>query len=203
MSVSGHILNSLKDLVDEKFSEFCHKVTASRVEPRIRASEVDGKSRVKITELLVSRWTEATALDKTINILKEIGCHNEAMELAAIAAALPKPKEEPSRTSPPQGSSAAGPSGAPARQGHFVDRHRNDLIDNVSNMNPILDHLFQEGVLQPEQYDEVMEIKTTQNQMRFLFRGPLKSGDRSKNVLMDALKKNQPYLIKELEEKEG
>uniref|UniRef100_A0A8C6SUU7 Uncharacterized protein n=1 Tax=Neogobius melanostomus TaxID=47308 RepID=A0A8C6SUU7_9GOBI len=70
--------------------------------------------------------------------------------------------------------------------GHFVDRHQIELIKRVSNINPILDHLA---------------IPTTQDKMRFLFRGPLKAGEPSKDELLSALEKEEKYLIKDLREK--
>uniref|UniRef100_A0A8C6SNN9 CARD domain-containing protein n=1 Tax=Neogobius melanostomus TaxID=47308 RepID=A0A8C6SNN9_9GOBI len=85
---------------------------------------------------------------------------------------------------------------------HFVDRNRHELIYHVSNVVPILDHLLQEKVLKDEQYDEAMTKSTTQDKMRFLLSGPLKSaGDRDKDVLLSALKKYEPHLIEELERK--
>uniref|UniRef100_A0A8C6UNN1 CARD domain-containing protein n=1 Tax=Neogobius melanostomus TaxID=47308 RepID=A0A8C6UNN1_9GOBI len=89
-------------------------------------------------------------------------------------------------------------------KGHFVDRNRKELIDRVSNVVPILDHLLQEKVLKDEQYDDAMAERTAQTKMRFLFSGPLKSaGVRGKDVLLSALKEYEPYLIEDLEEKEG
>lgn len=112
-----------------------------------------------------------------------------------------------SRTPPshllPTSGAPVGVNGA-AKQGHFVDRHRSALIERVSNMGPILDHLLQERVLQQEQYDRVMEIRHTQDQMRFLFRGPLKAGgDCSKDILMSALCTLEPFLMQDLWQKEG
>uniref|UniRef100_A0A8C6SPH0 CARD domain-containing protein n=1 Tax=Neogobius melanostomus TaxID=47308 RepID=A0A8C6SPH0_9GOBI len=82
--------------------------------------------------------------------------------------------------------------------GHFVDRHQIDLIKRVSNINPILDHLIKEEVLTQEQYDQARAIPTTQDKMRFLFSGPLKAGEPSKDKLLSALEKEEKYLIKDL-----
>uniref|UniRef100_A0A8C6URW0 CARD domain-containing protein n=1 Tax=Neogobius melanostomus TaxID=47308 RepID=A0A8C6URW0_9GOBI len=87
-------------------------------------------------------------------------------------------------------------------QGHFVDRNRNELIERVSNVAPILDHLLYENVLGQEQYDEAMAERTAQAKMRFLLSCPLKSaGVRGKDELQSALKKHERYLIEELEGK--
>uniref|UniRef100_A0A8C6SQM9 Apoptosis-associated speck-like protein containing a CARD n=1 Tax=Neogobius melanostomus TaxID=47308 RepID=A0A8C6SQM9_9GOBI len=190
------ILNALQDLTEEKFHEFCHELTALDEEPRVRTAEVEGKSRVVITKLLVSRYGQSEALSRTITTLRVIGCNDEAERLAKEAD-LPPPKRARSRTPPPE-CSAAGASAAPAMKGHFVDRHQIDLIKRVSNINPILDHLLKEEVLTQEQYDQARAIPTTQDKMRFLFRGPLKAGEPSKDELLSALEKEEKYLIKDL-----
>lgn len=200
-NASALILDALHDLIDDQFSLFRHKLIYSeqeREERRFKASEVHGKSRVEITEVLVSRCS-SEAVDRTIVILKEIGCNREAERLAAKAADLPQTAKAADlpRT--------AGASGAPARQGgHFVDRHQIELIKRVANIKPILDYLLRENVLRPEQYDEARVIPTKQDQMRFLYRGPLTAGgDRSKDVLLSVLEKEEPFLIQDLRESEG
>lgn len=56
-------------------------MTEPEEKPRIRDSEVEGKSRVEMAKFLVSRCTEAGALDRTIKALKAIGCNDEALKL--------------------------------------------------------------------------------------------------------------------------
>lgn len=190
------ILHVLQDIQGEKFREFCHKLTDSGEQQRIRVSEVESKSRVDVAELLVSRCTVSGAVDRAIRVLRHIGCYDEADRLAAEVADRPRRALQGHRPrSPPQRLIA---------NGHFVDRHRNELIDRVSNIGPILDHLLQEGVLQQEQYDRAMDISPTQAQMRFLFSGPLRSGgDSSKDILMDALCVRESFLVQDLWKTEG
>uniref|UniRef100_A0A8C6U4G6 Pyrin domain-containing protein n=1 Tax=Neogobius melanostomus TaxID=47308 RepID=A0A8C6U4G6_9GOBI len=78
------ILNALQDLTNEKFHEFCHELTALDEEPRVRTAEVEGKSRVVITELLVSRYGQSEALSRTITTLRVIGCNDEAERLGEM-----------------------------------------------------------------------------------------------------------------------
>lgn len=181
-NASALILDALHDLIDDQFSLFRHKLIYSeqeREERRFKASEVHGKSRIEITEVLVSRCS-SEAVERTIVILKESGCNREAERLAAKAADLPR------------------------KGGHFVDRHQIELIKRVANIKPILDYLLQENVLRPEQYDEARVITTKQDQMRFLYHGPLKAGgDRSKDVLLSVLEREEPFLIQDLRESEG
>ncbi|XP_055020021.1 uncharacterized protein LOC129411862 [Boleophthalmus pectinirostris] len=80
-SANTEIFHSLMELEDGNFDTFCFQLRDSSVEPRIRAGEVEKKNRLEITKLLVSRCTEAGALRRTINTLRDIGCNNEALEL--------------------------------------------------------------------------------------------------------------------------
>ncbi|KAJ4931530.1 hypothetical protein JOQ06_025825 [Pogonophryne albipinna] len=85
---------------------------------------------------------------------------------------------------------------------HFVDEHRTKLIKRVNCVADILDQLLDEKVITPSIYDEIMEIRTTQKQMRELFSGPLKSaGPHGKDVFYRILEKEEKCLIDELKGK--
>ncbi|KAJ4931531.1 hypothetical protein JOQ06_025826 [Pogonophryne albipinna] len=85
---------------------------------------------------------------------------------------------------------------------HFVDEHRTELIKRVNCVADILDQLLDEKVITPSIYDEIMEIRTTQKQMRELFSGPLKSaGPHGKDVFYRILEKEEKCLIDELKGK--
>ena len=82
---------------------------------------------------------------------------------------------------------------------HFVDHHRTALIDRVSQVAPILDRLLQRGVITSNAYSDVRAEKTKQNRMRELIDVPLKaSGSKGKDVFLDILMEQEPYLISEL-----
>uniref|UniRef100_A0AAV2MF06 Uncharacterized protein n=1 Tax=Knipowitschia caucasica TaxID=637954 RepID=A0AAV2MF06_KNICA len=91
---------------------------------------------------------------------------------------------------------------APQTQGiHFVDRFEKNLIRRVTNVSPILDDLKHEGVISDEAYDKIRHLSTTQDKMRELFRGPLRSsGDRGKDIFYRSLRDNERLLCEELEE---
>ncbi|XP_033837449.1 uncharacterized protein LOC117384271 [Periophthalmus magnuspinnatus] len=80
-SIKTEICHILTELRGKDFEKFCFHLTDSSEEPRIRAGEVEGKSREDITTLLVSRCTGAGALHRTITTLRHIGCNEEAQEL--------------------------------------------------------------------------------------------------------------------------
>lgn len=66
-------------------------------------------------------------------------------------------------------------------------------------MKPILDKILANRVITDEGYSTVMAKRTTQDQMRALYMGPLKaSGIRAKNIFYEILKELEPLLIKDL-----
>ncbi|KAK9514204.1 hypothetical protein VZT92_027687 [Zoarces viviparus] len=87
---------------------------------------------------------------------------------------------------------------------HFVDKHRCDLIERVSNINTILDNLLTEGVISQEDCDTMSAIPTTQEQMRKLYRGPLKAaGHDGKDVFYRILEEKESYLVADLKRKQS
>lgn len=192
---------------------------------RFRVAQVEGKNCEELAHLLAQTFSKQ-AVSVTLAMLRAIDCNLAAEGLVEALEPGPKwgrSKTPPllqsksddqqqaapkSRTSPHQDISTSGAPAevnhASAKKGHFVDRHRTELIERVCHISSILDHLLQEQVLQQEQYAQVMEIRSSQAQMRFLFSGPLKAGgDRSKDVLMDAICIQQPYLVEDLWKKES
>ncbi|CAB1345505.1 unnamed protein product, partial [Coregonus sp. 'balchen'] len=82
---------------------------------------------------------------------------------------------------------------------HFVDLHRTDLIQRVSQVKPILDKLLAKRVITDEGNSTIMAKRTTQDQIRELYMGPLRaSGSRAKNIFYEILKELEPLLIKDL-----
>ncbi|KAK2844951.1 hypothetical protein Q5P01_011610 [Channa striata] len=85
----------------------------------------------------------------------------------------------------------------------FVDKHRRELINRVSNIGPVMDDLLSEGVMQQEDYDQIQVIPTTQDKMRRLFCGPLKAGGpKVKDIFYMILEEKEPNLIADLKREE-
>uniref|UniRef100_A0A3Q3FLX0 CARD domain-containing protein n=1 Tax=Labrus bergylta TaxID=56723 RepID=A0A3Q3FLX0_9LABR len=84
---------------------------------------------------------------------------------------------------------------------HFVDKYKLQLTDRVSHMDPILDRLLDRGVLQPEAYDTIRALPTSQKKMRELYCGCLKAGTASKDVFYEILLENEKFLIDDLNTK--
>lgn len=80
-TIKHAIGNTLEDLRKNCFLKFCHQLRDRREEPRVRHSEVEDKTVLEITDLLVSTFTEPKALQVTLDILRQINCNNEAETL--------------------------------------------------------------------------------------------------------------------------
>ncbi|XP_071390717.1 sterile alpha motif domain-containing protein 9-like isoform X1 [Centroberyx affinis] len=82
---------------------------------------------------------------------------------------------------------------------HFVNRHQTALIDRVTNPAPILDRLKDQGFISKESYDVVRAEKTSQEQMRTMFKFLRSAGTTGKDALYEILKKQYKGLISVLE----
>lgn len=78
------MLEMLRDLSEEEFQRFCYKLRDSKDQPRVRNSEVEGKSRIQIIAVMVSRCSENGALDRTRRILRDIECNDQAQQLGEL-----------------------------------------------------------------------------------------------------------------------
>lgn len=78
-----------------------------------------------------------------------------------------------------------------------MDEHRVELIERVSNIEPILEEL-KEKIIQQEAYDKIRAQQTSQEKMRALYNGPLKAGDAAKEAFYQSLKKHEKILIEDL-----
>lgn len=82
---------------------------------------------------------------------------------------------------------------------HFVDRHRVQLIQRTSPVDPILD-ILHGRVLDDEQYQTIRAASTSQEKMRRLYQLMPSWNRECKDLLYEALKAKNKYLIKDLEE---
>ncbi|CAB1345503.1 unnamed protein product, partial [Coregonus sp. 'balchen'] len=76
--------------------------------------------------------------------------------------------------------------------------HKTDLIDRVSQVDPILDRLLKSGVITATGYSDMRSERTKQKNIREVFDGPLKGcGPNGKYIFLEILKEQEPFLIKE------
>ncbi|XP_031169403.1 uncharacterized protein LOC116060112 isoform X1 [Sander lucioperca] len=94
-TIKQALRNTLQDLSREDFLELCHQLKDRREEPRVRYRDVENKSVLQITDLLVSTFTERGALPVALGILKQINCNQEAETLYSETKACVDVKGDP------------------------------------------------------------------------------------------------------------
>ncbi|XP_041843923.1 apoptosis-associated speck-like protein containing a CARD [Melanotaenia boesemani] len=163
----------LGSLSKENFDKFVHELVQRQQEPRVLRNKVEGERDWEVAEVMIQIFTENTAVDVAMELLKEIDLTSEAEELAG----------------------AAGPP-----EKHFVDKHRTALIQKLSLLDPILDVLMDEGVINSEMYSEIrLEKQTKQEKVRRLLDYLEGTGEEGKDVFLSALRDQQSFLVKSLE----
>ncbi|XP_019948746.2 apoptosis-associated speck-like protein containing a CARD isoform X3 [Paralichthys olivaceus] len=172
------LADTLEDLSEQDLQKFRHQLVDRRGEPRVRLRRVEGKDFLVLTDVLVSTFTEKGAVPVAVEVLRDIDCNQDAERL----------EEEVAKQS--SGSSD---------EKHFVDKHKCQLISRVSNVGPILDELLEKNVIQQETYDKIRALATSQEKMRELFSTSLKASETCKDIFYEILKKNEPYLVDDLQ----
>ncbi|XP_050988174.1 apoptosis-associated speck-like protein containing a CARD isoform X1 [Labeo rohita] len=193
-TVKDHLQDIFDDLGQEGQKKFKSKLLDRREEPRVRRAAVEKlEDAIDLTTLMVNTFTETGAVPVTVQILKAIGFHEQANELTQNAGQSAPLVPSPAPSNNHQSSTA------PPHE-HFIDRHRIELIKRVNNVNAILDELLQMNVITDENYSAICAEKTSQEKMRKLLMGPIKSaGIKGKDSLYKALKDTERCLIEDLE----
>ncbi|TKS82473.1 CARD PYD and [Collichthys lucidus] len=83
-TVKSALVDTLEDLTQQNFAKFCHRLLDRREDPRVRRNRVEGKGVLEIVDVLVSRFTESGALEVALDILRQIGCNEEARTLVLL-----------------------------------------------------------------------------------------------------------------------
>uniref|UniRef100_A0A3B4GQL5 Pyrin domain-containing protein n=1 Tax=Pundamilia nyererei TaxID=303518 RepID=A0A3B4GQL5_9CICH len=84
MTEYGGPQDALEDISKDDFEKFCHQLLDRREAPRVKRNRVENKNRLQIADVLVSHFTEEGALRVTVDLLKAIGCRDEAETLGEI-----------------------------------------------------------------------------------------------------------------------
>ncbi|KAM9316265.1 NACHT, LRR and PYD domains-containing protein 12-like [Gastrophryne carolinensis] len=82
---------------------------------------------------------------------------------------------------------------------HPVDKNREKLIQSITMVLPVLDHLLQEGLVTQEQYDTVKNENTSQDKIRKLFQYSRGWSGSDKDTLYQAMKSANPGVTENLE----
>ncbi|XP_008299767.1 apoptosis-associated speck-like protein containing a CARD isoform X3 [Stegastes partitus] len=178
-TVKAALVDALSDLTDEDFKKFCHQLVDRRQEPRVRRNRVHGKDRMDVADVMVSTFTEKHVVGVAEEILKSIDCFEEAARFVEEAGGQSQQS-------------------ASTDDKHFVDKHKVELIQRVSNTDSILDDLLEADVIKQEAYDKIRAMAACQDQMRELYAGPLKAGKTCKEIFYKILQKHEKYLIEDL-----
>ncbi|XP_014892415.1 apoptosis-associated speck-like protein containing a CARD [Poecilia latipinna] len=173
------LCNKLEDLSAENFKRFRTELVDRK--DGVRMIQVEGKDVLEVSEVMVNVHTERKALKVAEEILREIRCEQDADELAEEAK-----------------KAGLCSSDGSSDEEHFVDRHRDELIQRVTTVPSILDKLLKAKVIQAETYDEIMSLRPAQAQMRRLYRDIGGGGRSAKDLFLQILKDQQRFLIDDL-----
>ncbi|XP_056235616.1 uncharacterized protein LOC130171586 isoform X1 [Seriola aureovittata] len=196
------VRETLQNLRKAKFEAFVEALLDRREEPRVKCTDVEDQGFLKVTNVVVSTFTEQKAPQVVAEILREIGCGEEAEKLVA---------ETGGQSSNPGSSDAAGPSpgatagntmaeGGCTNNEHFVDKHKLELIRRVTNIAAILDELLVKKVIDDEKWEEIRKMPTPNAKVREVYIC-MRAGDECKNIFFEILKRQEKFLIEDLQKK--
>lgn len=188
------ILDALEELTADELKKFKMKLLSVPLRDgygRIPRGALLPMDAVDLTDKLVSSYLEAYAAELTAQVLRDMGMQDTAERLRAPARA------------PGSGAAPAGIRASPLQvpaisASHFVDRHREALIQRVTDVNGVLDALYG-SILREEQYQAVRAEATNPDKMRKLFSYAPAWNLACKDRLLQALRDTQPYLVDDLE----
>ncbi|XP_047216763.1 NACHT, LRR and PYD domains-containing protein 1 homolog isoform X2 [Girardinichthys multiradiatus] len=107
-------------------------------------------------------------------------------------------RDDHPKSGPVEGSSGRATCLSSPDEEHFVDKHREELVQRVKNIGPILDGLLQKKVLQEEMYNTIRSLQTSESQVREIF-SCLRAGDACKNIFFSILQNKERNLIADLQ----
>ncbi|XP_014385276.1 PREDICTED: apoptosis-associated speck-like protein containing a CARD [Myotis brandtii] len=196
------ILDALEELTADELKKFKMKLLSVPLR--------DGYGRIPRGALLPMDAVDLA--DKLVSCYLEPHSSCWGGRLPALGpdpASLETPREGRGRTpyavsfltgsgAAPAGMQASPPQVPAIPAPHFVDRHREALIQRVTDVNGVLDALYG-SILREEQYQAVRAEATNPDKMRKLFSFAPAWNLACKDRLLQALRVTQPYLVDDLE----
>uniref|UniRef100_A0A8C8SP65 Uncharacterized protein n=1 Tax=Pelusios castaneus TaxID=367368 RepID=A0A8C8SP65_9SAUR len=170
-----HLVDTLKNLTKIELKEFNSKLTDIELKEdytHIPRGELERAECVEIATLLISHYGKAYGVEVAISVL------------SGDAVAMGRPQREQP---------------APQLGMHFVDRHREQLIQRVTLVEGVMDKLLGD-VLDNEEYQTIKAERTNPMKMRKLYEFTLSWNKYCKDQLYEALKDKCKFLVKDLEE---
>lgn len=196
-TLRDHLEFALESMCEADFKKFKRCLNDAQVEagydkiPRGRLEKADP---MDVAEKIISYYRQEYGLRLTLEVLERINMRDVAEELREAAGA-----DGPAgSTVPPQNPSTGGAGARPSDK-HFVDKHREAIIQRCTLVDPILDRLLSRELLTEEQYDSVRVMTPVQNKMRELYRLMLGWGEADKDHFYKALRDQNAPLVRDLE----
>ncbi|TKC36101.1 hypothetical protein EI555_007490 [Monodon monoceros] len=182
------ILDALENLTALEFKKFKMKLLSVPLRegyghiPRGMLLPMDA---VDLTDKLVSYYLEAYGANLTALVLRDMGMQEVAEQLQETLG---------------KGELTSSTLCAEVQTTlHFVEQHRAALIARVTDVDGVLDALYGK-VLTEEQYQAVRVERTNPTKMRKLFSFAPAWNLTCKDLLLQALRDTQPYLVVDLEQ---
>uniref|UniRef100_J3SDB9 Apoptosis-associated speck-like protein containing a CARD n=1 Tax=Crotalus adamanteus TaxID=8729 RepID=J3SDB9_CROAD len=197
-SVRSCLAKALENLEENDLEKFKLNLNEYQVKPgfdNIPRGLLQKAGALKLSDLLVSYYCEDYAVEVAAAVLWDSDCKPQAQKLLKDTGRdACNSAQEPV----PQLSTHSRQAEVQAPGMHFIERHRDALIQRTATVEEILDQLY--GVLLTnEQYQGIMIKGTDQAKMRELF-SLMPGWDRhGKDLLYEVLKKKRKYLIEDLE----
>ncbi|KAM4601471.1 apoptosis-associated speck-like protein containing a CARD [Polymixia lowei] len=197
-SIKQTLRGVLRNLGKDDFKLFGEGLLDREGEPQVKKCQVEGKDQLDIVNVLVATFTDVGAVKVAIEVLQDIECNASAATLETFLQTI-ETVEEPAPRGPTQASSTSASGVRMDTEKHFVDKHRSELIQRVSLIDPILDKLLDRNVIDQEAYNVIKCKPTTQDKMRTLYDGPLHTcGNRGKDIFYEILDGSQKFLMDDL-----
>ncbi|XP_031713790.1 uncharacterized protein LOC116389315 [Anarrhichthys ocellatus] len=156
------LIDTLKRLSKSDLRVFCIQMVDYGPQPWTDVRALRSRDPTEIANLMVSNFTELGALSVAVDRLTRVGFKDEADRLKS----------------------------GPTSEEHFVDKNKDYLIHDLRNVEHILDELLNKGVIQQESYDKISALSTSEEKIKELIDGHLKTVG-SKDIFHDIAMENR------------
>ncbi|XP_026071832.1 apoptosis-associated speck-like protein containing a CARD [Carassius auratus] len=192
MAVHEILLDCLENLDSDELKIFKWHLTQGVNEfAKIPKSQLENEPRCAIVECMINRFQTDGAGELTLLVLKKMNQMNSAKELQEKLG-----KKEDSLQSKHTAEAGTAQKQEGCKPGaEFVEKHRTDLINGVSLVDPIADDM--KPLIGDEKYHIILNSGTRPAQMRALMN--FLTSARLKDQLYQSLLKHERFLVEDLQ----